>query len=262
MDNKIKKYLGLAVIIAIFLFAFGYLSYVNSYSKSVEPNSYRSFSVAGEGKVTAIPDVAQFTFSIITEGGKDIAALQKENVDATNKAIDFLKAQGIEAKDIKTTNYSLNPKYQYYDCRNPESSITPCPPAEIAGYTINQTVSVKIRDFTKIGTVISGVVDAGANSVSSLSFTVDDPTALENQAKEEAIAQARVKAEMTAKAGGFKIGRLISLDDTYTPYYYGYGLGGGDMMKAESVSSAVPAPTIEPGSQEITVNVTLRYEIK
>jgi uncharacterized protein len=261
MDNKVKQYLGMAVIIAIFLFAVGYLSYVNSYSKSVEPNSYRSFSVVGEGKVTAIPDVAQFTFSVITEGKKDIAALQKENVDATNKAIDFLKAQGIEAKDIKTTNYSLNPKYQYYDCRSPESSITPCPPAEIVGYTITQTVSVKIRDFAKIGAVVSGVVDAGANSVSSLSFTVDDSTALENQAKEEAITQAKAKAELIARAGGFKIGRLISLEDSYTPYYYGYGLGGGD-MKAESVSSAIPVPTIEPGSQEITINVTLRYEIK
>jgi uncharacterized protein len=257
MDNKLKGYLGIAVAAAVFLFAFGYLAYVNSYSKSVEPSSYRSFSVSGEGKVTAIPDVAQFSFSVITEGDEDIAPLQEENVSATNKAIDFLKDQGVESKDIKTTNYNLEPKYETYSCPTIYSSVTPCPPAEIVGYTITQTVSVKVRDFTKIGKIVSGVVDAGANSVSSLSFDVDDSTALENQAKEEAIAQAREKAELVAKAGGFQIGRLLSLEDSYGSYYYGYG---GSDLKAESVSASVP--TIEAGSQEITANVTLRYEIK
>lgn len=255
--DKPKIYLGTALVVAVFLFAVGYLCYVNVYSKSIQPSSYRSFSVSGEGEVTAIPDIAQFTFSVITQGGKDIAALQKENTEKTNKAINFLKAQNVEAKDIKTANYNLEPRYQYYECRYPESSVNPCPPAEIVGYTITQTVSVKIRDFGKIGTIVSGVVENGANSVSQLSFTIDDPTAIESQARAEAIAQARQKAELVAKAGGFQVGRLISIEEGYTPIY-GYGMGGA--TKAEY--AAVPAPTIEPGSQEVTVNVTLRYEIK
>ncbi len=256
--DKPKIYLGAALVVAVFLFAVGYLSYVNVYSKSIQPSSYRSFSVTGEGKITAIPDIAQFTFSVITEGGKDIAALQKDNTGKTNKAIDFLKAQGVDAKDIKTTNYNLSPKYQYYNCPHPESSIIPCPPADIVGYTITQTVSVKIRDFTKIGSALGGVVENGANFVSSISFTIDDQTGVENQAREKAIAQAREKAELVAKAGGFRVGRLISIDEGYIPYY-GYGLGGGD-MKLESTPSATP--TIEPGSQEVIVNITLRYEIQ
>ncbi|MFH1036531.1 MAG: SIMPL domain-containing protein [Patescibacteria group bacterium] len=259
MRDKIKNYLGVALVIAIFLFAVGYLSYVNVYSKSIQPSSYRSFSVTGEGKITAIPDIAQFTFSVITEGGKDIATLQKTNTDKTNAVIDFLKAQDIEAKDIKTLNYSLDPRYQYYQCE-PTMSITPCPPAEIVGYTITQTVSVKIRDFAKIGDVFAGVISNGANSVSSLSFTIDDQTAVENQAREEAIKQAREKAEMVADAGGFRVGRLISIEDSYTPYYYGYGMGGGAEMKVSS--DAAPAPIIEPGSQEVTISVVLRYEIQ
>jgi hypothetical protein len=198
---------------------------------------------------------------VITEGGKDIVALQKENTDKANSAIDFLKAQGIEAKDIKTANYNVAPRYQYYDCKNPESSVSPCPPAEIAGYTITQTVSVKIRDFTKISGVISGVVNSGANSVSSISFAIDDQTALENQAKEQAITQAREKAELVAKAGGFSVGRLLSLEEGNIPYY-AYGLGGGDMVKTASSNVEESAPTIEAGSQEIKVNVILRYEIE
>lgn len=257
MDNKVKNYLGIAIAVAIFVFAFGYLSYVNTYSKSVQPSSFRSFSVSAEGKVTAIPDIAQFTFSVITQDGKDIAKLQKENTEKTNAVITFLKSQNIDAKDIKTQNYNLEPRYQYYDCKNPESSVTPCPPADIVGYTITQTVSVKIRDFSKIGDVLGGVVDNGANSVSQLSFAIDDRTAVENQAKTEAIQKARAKAEIIAEAGGFRVGRLLSIDEGYS-YYYGYGGAESDY---KTVSSA-PAPTIEPGSQDVTVNVTLRYEIQ
>ncbi|MDD5145774.1 MAG: SIMPL domain-containing protein [Candidatus Pacebacteria bacterium] len=262
MDNKIKNYLGIAIVVAIFVFAAGYLSYVGTYSKSIQPSSYRSFSVSGEGKITVIPDIAQFTFSIITEGGKDIVSLQKDNTDKTNKAIDFLKAQGIEAKDIKTTNYNLEPRYKTYDCRyySPLSSVnpSPCPPAEIVGYTITQTALVKIRDFVKIGDVLSGVVSNGANSVSSLTFTIDDPTAIENNARNEAISQARTKADQVAQAGGFTVGRLISIEEGYQPYYYGLG---AESAKFDSAAPSA-APVIEPGSQEVTVNVTLRYEIQ
>jgi len=256
--DKSKVYLCAAFVLAVFLFVFGYLCYVNAYSKSIQPSSYRSFSVSGEGKITAIPDIAQFTFSVITQGGKDIAVLQKDNTNKTNKSIDFLKAQGVKAEDIKTLNYSLDPRYQTYSCNHPEISAAPCPPSEIIGYTVTQMVSVKIRDFAKIGDALSGVIVNGANTVSSLSFTIDDPTALQNQAKEKAIVQAREKAQLVARAGGFSVGKLISIDEGYNPYY-GYGLGGGD-MRLESAPSATP--TIEPGSQEVTVNITLRYEIK
>lgn len=239
-------------MVAVFVFAAGYLSYVNSYSKSIQPSSFRSFSVAGEGKVVAIPDIAQFTFSVITQGGTDIAGLQNENTEKTNQAIAFLKAQNIDAKDIKTISYNLEPRYQRYSCKVGEL----CPPSEIVGYTVTQTVSVKIRDFGKIGIVLSGVIESGANSVSQLSFTIDDQTSLENQARTEAINQAKEKAKLVAKAGGFRMGRLIAIEESYQPFY-GYGLGGG--MKAELVA---PSPAIEPGSQEITINVTLRYEIQ
>lgn len=261
--EKSKIYLGLALVVALFLFAFGYLSYVNTYSQSSQPSSYRTFSVSGEGKMVAVPDVAEFTFSVINEGGKDIAALQKNNVTKVNKAIDFLKGLGIDSKDIKSLSYNLSPRYQTYSCNykieNRSSDV--CPPSEIVGYTISQTVSVKVRDFTKIGDAMSGVVDNGANSVSSLSFTIDDQTALENKARDEAIAQAREKAGMIAKAGDFRVGKLLSIEEGYTPYY-SYAKGAGSSVSYEDAVVIAPTPNLEPGSQEVTVNVTLRYEIK
>lgn len=263
MDIKTKNYLTYAIILTLAIFSYAVVIYVKSYSKSIEPSSFRSFSANGEGKAVSIPDVAQFTFNIITEGGKDISKIQKENTDKANKAISFIKSKGVEAKDIKTQNYNLEPRYQYYSC-NPRTldsiEVKPCPPPEIVGYTINQSVLVKIRDFAKIGDIMGGVVESGANSVSQLSFSIDDLAAIKNQAREEAIKKAKESAKLIAKAGGFEIGRLLSIEENgSTPNYYGYGMGGGGMaIKSESFVS----PAIEAGSQEITVNVNLRYEIE
>lgn len=260
-DNKIKGLLW--VVIALVFIAFGYaaVNYVDTYSKSIEPSTFRNFTVSGEGKITAIPDVAQFTFSVITEGGKDIAKLQKENTDKVNKAIDFVKSKGVEAKDIKTLNYNLDPRYQYFSCPKPlAGEAKPCPPAEIVGYNITQTVQVKVRDFAKIGDILSGVVDKGVNDVSQLSFTIDDPTKLQDSAREQAIAKAREKAKLIAKAGNFRVGRLLGIEEGggVIPFYK-YALPAAESL---GIGDATPTPSIEPGSQEITVTVTLRYEIE
>ena len=260
MNEKIKNYFGIAIIIGVFALAYAAISYVGTYSKSIEPSTFRSFSANGQGKITAIPDIAEFTFSVITEGGKDITKPQRENTEKTNKIIEFIKSQGVETKDIKTQNYNLNPKYQYFNCPIPLGGGRPeiCPPPEIVGYTISQTVSVKIRNFEKIGVILSGAVENGANSVSELSFGVDEPEVLQNQAREQAIKKAKEKAASIAKAGGFKIGRLLSIEEggyAPSPFYAKSGFGG-------EAASSLPSPTIEPGSQEIIATVTLRYEIK
>lgn len=264
MNHKIQNYLGIAIIAAILMVGVSALSYASYYGKSIEPGSYRSFSASGEGKVVGVPDVAQFSFSVITEGGTDIAKLQTENTNKINKIIAFVKSKGVEAKDIETQNYDLQPRYQHYNCAPvyrplSEGGSKVCPPAEIVGYTITQSVSVKVRDFTKTGEILAGVVANGANSTSNLSFKIDDPTELRNQARAEAIAKAKANAKSIASAGGFRLGRLLSIDEGgYFPYYKesvgrGYDAAGG--------IAATPAPSIEPGSDDIVVTVTLRYEI-
>ncbi|MDO8555028.1 MAG: SIMPL domain-containing protein [bacterium] len=260
MNEKTKNYVAAAVIISLLVFAYAAFSYTQSYSKSIDPISSSDFTVTGEGKVVAIPDVAKFTFSVITQGGKDITVLQKNNTEKSNNAIEYLKSIGVEAKDIQTQSYNVEPRYQYFSCPQILSSASvPCPPPEIVGYTVNQTVSVKVRDFTKIGDALSNVITKGANTVSQISFTIDDPTSLESQARAKAIVQAREKAEAIAKAAGFRVGKIRSIDEGYfpSPVFSKFGMGG----VAES-TSATPSPTIEPGSQEVTASVTIRYEIK
>lgn len=269
MDTKVKNYLGIAIIAAIalsiiagFWYVNSFSKYVNSFSKSVSPD--RSFSVNGEGKVVAVPDVAHLSFGVLTEGGKNLADLQKENTDKVNRVVAFLKENGIEEKDIKTQYYNINPRYQYFSCPSPipvEDDIRtpiPCPPSEIVGYTINQSVLVKIRELNKAGDIVAGVVNNGANTVSGPSFTVDDPTELQNQARTEAIAEAKEKAKAVAMAGGFRLGKLlsiyedVSLPEPPIPYASEFDGEGGDSFSR----------VIEPGSQEIRVSINLVYEIK
>jgi len=263
MKETTKNYLGVAIIISILIVAFSSWSFVRSYSRSIEPSSFRSFSVSGVGEVVAVPDVAEFSFSVITQGSTDIASSQETNTEKTNAAIDFVKSKGVDAKDIKTASYNLEPRYQYYNCLPnylEDGSARPCPPPEIVGYTVTQTVLVKVRDFSKVGDVLGGVIGAGANSVSQLTFTIDDDEKVLSEAREEAINKAKEKAESIAEAAGFSVGRLLSISESGVyprPMYYAkdivYGLGGGEAQSAQS---------IEPGSQEVTVDVTLTYEIR
>jgi hypothetical protein len=267
MNEKVRNILGAAIIVGVVAFAYAAVSYVGTYSESIEPSSFRSFGVSGEGKVVAVPDIAQFTFSVITDGELSLGDLQRQNTEKVNRAIAFVKSKGVDEKDIATQGYNISPQYETYPCNpvyNPSGDYVsrPCPPPRIVGYTVHQTVQVKVRDFSKVGDALTGVVESGANSVSSLSFTIDDRTAVESKARSEAVAKAKEKAREVARAGGFRVGRLLSIDEGFSPYPRFYdGVGGGGFETA-AISKAAPAPSIEPGSQEVTVTVTLRYEIE
>lgn len=252
MQQNIKNYLVVgAVAVALLLGAW----YVSAFSGSFAPT--RTFTVSGEGKEIAVPDVAELSFGILTEGGPNLADLQRQNSEKSNRVIAYLKESGVDAKDITTQFYNISPRYQYYSCPVPvqDGRAEPCPPAEIVGYTISQNVLVKVRDLNKTGDILAGVVERGANTVSGPSFTVDDPTELQNTARAAAIAEAKAKARAIARAGGFRLGKLVSLQEGFVvpkPIYLekgGFGGGGA-------------APSIEPGSQEVQVTVTLVYEIR
>lgn len=260
MDQKIKNYLGVAGIAGIIIAAYAVWSFTSTYANSVQPGTYRSFSVSSDGKTVAIPDIATFTASVITEGGKDLGSLQTQNISKANKIIAYLKAKGVEDKDIQTESYNVNPRYQYSSCGTViYGGSSTCPPPAIVGYTVTQTISVKIRDLAKAGEIIGGTVDNGANSVSQLQFTLDNPDAAKASARGEALTKAKAKAEEIANQGGFGLGKLLSIQINdgvqYPPAFYGMGAG----MSAKT--DVAPAPSVQPGSEDVTVSVTLTYEI-
>ncbi len=256
MSEKIKNYVGWALIFMLVIGGFSVWSFASSYSNAQSPASFRSFEVSGEGKVVAIPDVAEFSFSVVNEGGVNLALLQKENTTRTNNAIAFLKEKRIDAKDIMTTGYQVSPRYEYANCGFSGGSV--CPPPKIVGYTVTNTVRVKVRDFTLVGDVLAGVVEKGVNTVSSLAFTIDDPTTSEMEARNEAMQKAQEKAESLARAGHFRLGKILGIQESGNfprPYAMAesFSVAGGDMKSS---------PTIEAGSQDVSVNLTVRYEIK
>lgn len=258
MNPSIKNALGVFLIIGLLSLSYASISFVGEFGRSIEPSSFRSFWVSAEGEAVTVPDIAMFSFSVITDGGTDIAALQKENAEKMNAGITFLKVLKIKEEDITTQSYNLNPRYSRSKCDFGDGK--PCPPPEIVGYSIRQSVSVKIRNFDNISKAMSGIVDAGANSVGSLSFTIDDPTSVQDEAREEAIDKAKVKARAMAKAADFNLGRLLEISEDRYASPAPRGFAETAMVKLQADDSAI-APSIEPGSQEVRVSIRLKYEI-
>lgn len=259
MNTYIKNMVSVVVVVGIIglLGIAGYAA--KQYARSVSATSTRSFVVSGEGRVTAAPDIALFTYGVVTTGGKDLATLRDAHAKKSQAISDFLAQRSVSKLDIRTVDYSINPDYQYFPCTG--DSQRACPSPVIAGYTVRQTTEVKIRDFAQAGDLLKGVVDAGANVVSQLSFQIDEPTQYQDKARGEAIAHAVERARMIAKTAGIEIGRILSIDDGYTPASAPYYAFGAEAMDAR-VSSVSPVPSIEPGSEDIRVSVNVRFEIK
>lgn len=205
-----------------------------------------TITISGEGKVTGAPNIATTEIGLVTEK-KDVASAQKENTEKMNKLIVAVKAVGMEDKDIQTTQYQIYPKYDYSAGKS-----------NIAGYVVSQSVTVKIRDLSKISTVLAKAGEAGANQVSSPTFTIDEPESLRAQAREKALKNAREKADTLAKMLGVKILKVSSFSEynqsqpmpLYARSAEAYGLGG-----------AAPTPDIQAGTMDVTVGVNVIYEI-
>jgi uncharacterized protein YggE len=163
-----------------------------------------------------------------------------------NKLTDRVQKTGLNKDDMKTTQYYINPRYDYIDGRS-----------VLAGYDVQQTLKVKIRDLDKVGAVLSIAGEVGANQVGGLNITIDDPEPLKAAARIKAVASARSKAAVLAQSIGVRLGRVVSFSenspDEQPPYMMkeSFGLGGG----------GAPAPNIQSGSLEITSSVALSYEI-
>ncbi len=215
-----------------------------------------TITVEGEGEVFARPDVATFNFGVTAEAA-DASAAQEQSALAMNEITSYLTEQGIADGDIKTTNYNLSPRYEYVQRDGQICGPGFCPPGErqLAGYTVNQTIEVKLRDTENAGNVISGVGERGATDISGLRFTIDDESALQAEARANAIADAQEKARQLADDLDVRIVKLRGFWENNQPQY-GYG-GDGRMMESASV-----APDVPTGENTITSRVSVTYEIR
>lgn len=215
------------------------------------PDYTRTIFVSGESRVSAVPDVAKLSFGY-TVNKTSVAEAQKDNVDKMNAFMKVLENKNIDKKDFKTTNYSVYPEYNYVNGRQ-----------EIRGYTVSQNIEVTLRGDTmnQAQSLLALAAENGLNQVGGLQFTVDKPETYMAQARAEAIKKAQESAKSIADNAGLRLGKVMNYSEsgapTPTPYpYYAdkavSGMGGG----------GAPEPSINPGTNEIYMSVSLTYEIQ
>lgn len=220
-----------------------------------------TITVSGTGEVFAVPNLATFDVTV-DESAKTVGDAQKTATTKINTIIDYFKQQGIADKDIKTTDYNVNPKYEWQQGAVCTPNI-PCPPGKqvLTGYEVSQTVEVKVRDTSKAGNLLSGVGGRGASNVSGLTFTTDDQNKLEADARQKAITDAENKAQVLASQLGVSLVRIVGFNDNsggYRPPIM-YAAKSADMGMG---GMEAPTPHIPAGQNKITSDVSITYEIQ
>ncbi|MCX6722287.1 MAG: SIMPL domain-containing protein [Candidatus Staskawiczbacteria bacterium] len=235
----------IAILIAVLvIFLFAQMGYQQ---KTLDQQNANQITVSGEGKIYAKPDVAIVNLGVHTQGAT-VAEVTGSNTKEMNAIISAVKKLKIADKDIQTTNYNLTPLYNYTEKAG----------SVFQGYTLDQNVQVKVRDFTKIGDVLADATDSGANLVGDLQFTIDNPQQFKDQARAKAIAQAKLNAKNLAKESGLGLGKLINVYEGYSPSPIMYNA----MEKSSGIGGGIAAPTIQPGQQEIDVTINLTYQVR
>ncbi|HON86688.1 MAG: SIMPL domain-containing protein [Firmicutes bacterium] len=203
----------------------------------------RVISVSGEFTIYVKPDVATVSFGVETNASTAQEA-QAENSSLMNKVISELLAQGISREDIQTSDFALYPVYETIENARTSQQM-------LIGYRCNNTVTVRIKDLSKIGQIIDATVKAGATNVGGISFGVLDPKKYQDQVLAKAVEHARHKAEVMAKAAGVTIKDVINISDGWVSV--------SSVRKTANFAEAQMDETpIEPG--EVTITATVRMD--
>lgn len=215
---------------------------------SVTTQKSTTFDVIGEGKVTVKPDIASITVGI-TANAKTVKEAQEQINTTINKVSASIKELGVDSKDIQTTNYNVNPEYD---------PSTGSGQARIKGYIASTNLNIKVKQIDKVNQVIDLATASGANQVGGINFGLEDKTEAENEARQKAVDEAKRKAKDAEKIAGFKLGRIINYSENFNGYprpIY--------MTSTLDAKGSLESPTqVESGSTDISISVTLSYEIQ
>jgi uncharacterized protein YggE len=210
------------------------------------PPAPRVLTVNGTGEAKAVPDRAQLSTGVVTQGRNAAAALAA-NARAMTAMLAALKSAGVPDKSIQTTSVSVAPQY---------SDAKPGAPPRVTGYEVTDTVSVIVDGLDKLGATIDALVAAGSNQIDGPNFSIADPKPLLAQARADAVKDATASAEVYAKAAGVTLGPILSIGEgaSYTPVL---------PMGRAMAFNAKQAPTpVAAGEQSVSAGVTITWEIR
>ena len=215
-------------------------------SPSAADSAFRAttLNLAAYGETRIAPDMATINLGVTVEA-KTAAEAMAANAQRMNQVLAARKSAGIAAKDIQTSNLNLNAQYAYAQGQ----------PPRLTGYQAANQVSVTVHDLSRLGAAVDATVNAGANQVNGISFGLDDPTAAENAARLAAVKALQAKAELYARATGYRVSRLVSLSE-----------GGGyapspPLPMATSPMRVAAASPVQPGELKVRIDVTGLYEL-
>ena len=253
--NLIPKWLAITFVsmlsLLVVIVAINQISTIVAQNKS--STNKRTVTITAEGKISASPDLAVISASIVSNGQSTAEDAQNGLDSQSTKLVSYLKTSGIADGDINTSDYSLYPQY------GNQADYT-----KITGYTASETLTAKVHDLTKVGTIIGGLTQNGANQIQSVSYTFNDPDALREQAREKALASSKQKAEDLANAAGVKLGKFVTFSE-----------GGSNgvvpvpvpMSNAVAMSAASPEASFKDasvpvGNQDFVEDISVTYELK
>ena len=202
-------------------------------------------NVSAQAEARRVPDVATISAGVVTQAADGNTAM-RQNAEQMAKVMAAIKAAGIAEKDIQTSGISLNPQYRYVENEAPS----------ITGYQATNTVSLKVRDITKLGKVLDSLAAQGANQINGPSFQIDQPEPVYDEARLAALKKAKDRAETYAKALDLKVRRIISISE---------GGGGGfrpvPMIAMSARGKAEMDTAVSPGETEVSVSLDVVFEL-
>ena len=239
-------------VIALTVYTFKAMGFIGSAPAT------NTISVSGHGEAFAVPNIATVSFSV-EKTAKTVADAQNQVTTQMNDVIAALKTAGIADKDIQTTSYNVSPKYDYQSSVCNANGI--CPPSKqiLTGYTVTDSVQIKIRAIDIAGSIIGVLGQKNVTNLSGLQLTVEDDSAVKTDARNKAIAEAKAQAESIARGLGVRLVRITSFNESGSarPVYY-----SKDMVLGMGASSAAPTPSIPVGQNTSSSDVNITYEIQ
>lgn len=218
-------------------------------AQSAHPNSVQpetTLSITAEASVTREPDLALLSAGVQTEADTAKQAM-RDNAEAMSGVFDALSQAGVAQRDMQTSNFSLQPRYDY-------SSRKDAPP-NLVGYTASNQLTVKVRDLGSLGETMDALVTAGGNTFSGLSFGLDDPSEAKNEARTLAMEDALARATLYANAAGLRVSRIVTIDEGYNS-----GLRPMAMMAREGLAAASATP-VASGEVAYSASVSVLFEL-
>lgn len=212
-----------------------------THPNSIQPET--TLSITAEGSVNREPDIAFLNAGVQTQGETAQTAMSA-NATAMNGVFEALVAANVDRKDMQTSNFSLQPQYDYSNRSNGQ-------PPRLTGYQASNQLTVRVRDLDNLGQTMDALVGAGGNTFSGLRFALEDDRATKNAARDIAMKEAISRAELYAAASGYEVARIVTLSESggYRPQPMAM------MAEARNMDRSTPIASGEVG-YSVTVNVT------